>query len=497
LAGIAPRRGAVFGRIGEIGHGGGLEAADSMQASWKRLMPTQERPVLLIVEDDPGLQRQMRDSLERYELVFADSREGAIAALRRHEPAVVTLDLRMPPESETPIEGFRTLADVLALEPATKVIVLTEREDEVHAARAIAMGATDLFEKPFDPGSLGVIIDRAFRVAGLERENRRVAESKIARGIGEVLTRDPAMLKLCRQIAKLASTSSAVLLVGESGTGKQLLAHALHDLSSRKPRRFVTVNCATLTDAQLELELFGEPRTRTADQPAGNGKIQLADGGTLFLDAVGELALPLQSRLLHALLQPQVAHSNGADRFSNGNGNGAERHNLDVRLVCATNEDLRIRIQKGLLREDLFYRLAEVSITVPPLRDRGGDATLLAHAFVKRYGTNHRRDRLSLTDGALNAIESHRWPGNVRELENCIKRAVIMSEGNVITAADLGLQGNSEIQSLNLRRIRDDAEKHAVLKVIARTDGNIARAAELLGVSRPTLYDLLNRFGLR
>ena len=428
----------------------------------------------------------MQGSFERYNLVFADSRESAIAGLRRHEPAVVTLDLGLPPESAMPTEGFRTLEEILALEPSTKVIALTEHVDDAHAARAIAMGATDLFEKPFDADSLGLIIDRAFRVAGLERENRRLAESRSGRGIGDILTRDPVMLRLCRQIGRLAPVANTVLLTGESGTGKQLVARALHQLSNRRDCPFVAVNCATLPAEQLEAELFGATGLLVAQPDRSNGSVEAAAGGTLFLDEIGELGKPLQARLLQFLQQGP------GDRLPDSTGVRA-----GVRLVCATNGDLYSRIEQGSFREDLFYRISEVAITLPPLRERAGDATLLAHSFLKRFGANHRRDRLWLTDGALHAIENHTWPGNVRELENCIKRAIIMSEGNAITSADLGLAGSDEAQSLNLRRIRDEAERQAVLKVIARTDGNIARAAELLGVSRPTLYDLLNRFGLR
>lgn len=446
-----------------------------------------ERPVLLMVEDDIGLQKQMRWSFDRYEVVFAQDRDSAIAQLRRHEPSVMTLDLGLPPEPDTPAEGFRTLEAVLSLAPSTKVIALTGQNDRANAVRAIGMGAYDFFAKPFEADILGLVIDRAFRLADLERENRRLAEFRSDSPLAGLLTRDPGMLKVCRQIERLAPTDATVLVLGESGTGKELMARALHDLSPRKPKRFVAINCAAIPETLLESELFGYERGAfTGANKTTPGKIEVADGGTLFLDEIGDLPMSLQAKLLRFLQERTIERIGGRQEIS-----------VDVRVVCATHRNLREAIAKGGFREDLFYRLTEMVVTIPPLRERAGDATLLAHAFLQRFAQASRRERLALREDALDAIEAHGWPGNVRELENCIKRASIMAEGSAITAEDLGLDAPEDPSMFNLRQVRDEAEKQAVLKVMARVDGNIARAAELLGISRPTLYDLLNRFGLR
>jgi two-component system NtrC family response regulator len=447
-----------------------------------------DRPVLLMVEDDRGLQKQMRWSFDRYDVQFAENREAAIAALRRCEPAVMTLDLGLPPSPEVPDEGYRTLQDVLALAPGTKVIALTGQNERANAVKAIALGAYDFFAKPFEAETLGLVIARAFRVAELERENLRLREATLAESIPGLLTRDPAMLRIVRQIERVAPTQASVALLGESGTGKEVLARALHHGSPRREKRFVAINCAAIPDTLLESELFGYERGAfTGAAKTTPGRIETADGGTLFLDEVGDLPLPLQGKLLRFLQERVVERVGGREEIA-----------VDVRVVCATHRNLRDRMAEGAFREDLFYRLTEVIVSIPPLRERAGDASLLAHAFLQRFATGHGRERLMLRDDALSAIDRHRWPGNVRELENAIKRAVIMADGPAITAGDLGLDpGEQEHPPLNLRQVREDAEKRAVLSVMARCDGNIAKAAETLGISRPTLYDLLNRFGLR
>jgi two-component system NtrC family response regulator len=447
-----------------------------------------DRPVLLMVEDDRGLQKQMRWSFDDYEIVFAEDRDSAIAALRRCEPAVMTLDLGLPPNPDTTEEGFRILQEVLSLAPATKVIALTGQNDRANAVRAIGIGAYDFFAKPFEAEILGLVIARAFRVAELERENARLLDASLAGTIPGMLTRDPGMLKVARQIERLGPTQATVTLLGESGTGKEVLARALHAGSPRKDRRFVAINCAAIPDALLESELFGyEKGAFTGAVKTTPGKIETADGGTLFLDEIGDLPMPLQAKLLRFLQERVVERVGGREEIA-----------VDVRVVCATHRNLRERITEGAFREDLFYRLTEMIVTIPPLRERAGDAALLAHAFVQRFAKAQGRERLALRDDALAAIERHRWPGNVRELENAIKRAVIMADGTAIAAEDLGLEtADAPAEIFNLRQVREEAEKRAVLTVMARCDGNIAKASELLGISRPTLYDLLNRFGLR
>jgi two-component system NtrC family response regulator len=448
---------------------------------------SEERPALLMVEDDRGLQKQMRWSFDDYEVIFAEDFDSAITALRRYEPAVMTLDLGLPPDPDDTTQGFRILEEVLSLAPSTKVIALTGQNDRSNAVRAIGLGAYDFFAKPFEADTLGLVVARAFRVADLERENQRLMASRLGAGMTGLISRDPGMLKITRQIERLAPTQATVLLLGESGTGKEVLARALHTGSPRQDKRFVAINCAAIPDALLESELFGyEKGAFTGAAKTTPGKIETADNGTLFLDEIGDLPMPLQAKLLR-FLQERVIERVG----------GRQEIPVDVRVVCATHRNLRERITEGAFREDLFYRLTEMIVNIPPLRERAGDADLLAHAFVQRFASANGREKLILRDDALDAIAHHTWPGNVRELENAIKRAVIMADGESITADDLGLEAPEDAQMFNLRQVRDDAEKQAVLKVMARCDGNIVKAADLLGISRPTLYDLLNRFGLR
>ncbi|WP_435750795.1 PEP-CTERM-box response regulator transcription factor [Thauera sp. AutoDN2] len=448
--------------------------------------PDKQR-TLLIVEDDPALQKQMRWAFDACDTVVADDRESAIAQLRKHEPAVVTMDLGLPPAPDDVTEGFKLLREILSLAPDTKVIVLTGQHDRENAVRAVGLGAYDFFAKPFEPELLNLTIDRAFRMHDLQMENARLA-ALAGSPMSGLLTRDPGMLKVCRTIERLASASVTVALLGESGTGKEILARGLHALSPRSQERFVAINCAAIPDTLLESELFGyEKGAFTGAVKQTPGKIETAHKGTLFLDEIGDLPLPLQAKLLRFLQERVIERIGGRDEIP-----------VDVRIVCATHRDLKAQIQAGVFREDLYYRLAEIVIEIPPLRARDGDAALLAHAFVQRYARENGRRPPVLGEDALSAIEAYRWPGNVRELENCMKRAVIMADGDCIGAVDLGLgAADEDLSHLNLRHVREEAERTAVLKAIARTNGNIARAAEILGVSRPSLYDLLGRFGLK
>lgn len=448
---------------------------------------TEKRRTLLIVEDDPALQKQMRWAFDGFETVVADDRDSALAQLRRYEPAVATMDLGLPPSPDDVSVGFRLLGEILAFAPETKVIVLTGQHDRENAVKAVAMGAYDFFAKPFEPDLLSLTIDRAFRLHDLQLENLRLRQLQ-GSALSAVLTRDPGMLKVCRTIERVAGANATVALFGESGTGKEILARGLHALSPRAKERFVAINCAAIPEALLESELFGyEKGAFTGATKQTPGKIESAHKGTFFLDEIGDLPMALQAKLLR-FLQERVIERIG----------GREEIPVDVRIVCATHRDLKERIRTGLFREDLFYRLAEIVVDIPPLRDRDGDAVLLAHAFVQRFCQENGRARLGLADDALAAIETHRWPGNVRELENCIKRAVIMADVNHISAADLGLESPEvDPDQFNLRQIREEAERRAVVRVLARTNNNVARAADILGVSRPSLYDLMNRYGLK
>lgn len=449
---------------------------------------TETRKPLLIVEDDPELQKQMRWAFDRYETVVASDRESAIAQLRRCEPAVVTMDLGLPPNPDDPSEGLQLLEEIHVLAPDTKVIVLTGQNDRANAVKTIALGAHDFCTKPFEPEILAWTIDRAFRVHELQQENRRLQSAQATPATSGIITRDPEMLKICRTIEKLAPASASVLICGESGTGKELLARALHALSPRREGRFVAINCAAIPETLLEAELFGyEKGAYTGAVKRTLGKIETASGGTFFLDEVGDLPVALQVKLLRFLQERVIERIGGREEIA-----------VDVRVVCATHQSLKDRIGTGQFREDLYYRIAEIVVEIPPLRARTGDAALLAHDFVRRFAVEQGRGPMTLRPEAIDAIESHNWPGNVRELENVIKRAVIMADGLTIRAADLGLAAaDPELALLNLRQVREEAEKNAVLRVLGRVNGNLSKAAELLGVSRPTLYDLMHRCGLK
>jgi two-component system NtrC family response regulator len=448
-----------------------------------------KRQPLLIVEDDPALQKQMRWAFDKYETVVADDRESGLAQLRRHEPAVVTMDLGLPPAPDDPTEGIRLLQETLALAPDTKVIVLTGQNDRANALKAVGLGAYDFYTKPFEPEILTLMIDRAFRLHDLQEENRRLQTAQLGDSMAGIITRDAEMQKVCRTIERVANTDVTILLLGESGTGKEVLARALHGLSPRRAQRFVAINCAAIPENLLESELFGyEKGAFTGAVRQTLGKIEMAHRGTLFLDEIGDLPPALQAKLLRFLQERVIERVGGREEIA-----------VDTRIVCATHQNLKDLIAAGRFREDLYYRLAEIVVTIPPLRSRPGDASLLAHAFVRRVATEQKRGSISLRADAVAAIEAHAWPGNVRELENCVKRAVIMADGGTIGPDDLGLRGPIAAgdERATLKQVRETAEREVVVRVLGRVNGNVSKAAELLGVSRPTLYDLMERFGLR
>lgn len=452
-------------------------------------MSTEKLRPLLIVEDDPALQKQLRWAFDGYETLTASDRESALVQIRRHMPAVVTMDLGLPPDADSVSEGFLLLEQILAHAPDTKVIVLTGQNDRANALRAIGLGAYDFFSKPFEVEMLGLTIDRAYHLYDLQQENMRLQQMQHPDVLSGLVTRDPELLRVCRTIEKVAVTDATVLLLGESGTGKELMARAVHESSSRRRERFVAINCAAIPDNLLESELFGyEKGAFTGAAKTTPGKIETANHGTLMLDEIGDLPHNLQAKLLR-FLQERVIERIG----------GRQEIPIDVRIVCATHQDLRALIKEGRFREDLYYRLAEIVVNIPPLRARQGDAALLAHAFVRRFAAEQKRGSMVLREDAVRAVEAYAWPGNVRELENCIKRAVIMADGNQITREDIGLDEapSDDVVALDLRQTRDEAEKRVVITALGRVDGNVVKAAELLGVSRPTLYDLMHRFGLK
>lgn len=453
-------------------------------------MSSEKAAQLLIVEDDLALQKQIKWSLDQFESVTADDRESALNQLRRHNPPVVTMDLGLPPDADGSAEGFALLEQMLAAEPDTKIIVLTGQNAQDNALRAVAMGAYDFLAKPFEPEMLALTVQRALRLHELQAENQRLQAMRQPDALGGLITRDPEMLRICRTIEKVANSGATVMLLGESGTGKEVLARGLHQASNRKNGRFVAINCAAIPENLLESELFGyEKGAFTGAAKTTPGKIETAHGGTLMLDEIGDLPMALQAKLLRFLQERTIERLGARQEIA-----------VDVRIVCATHQDLRRLISEGRFREDLYYRLAEIVVNIPPLRTRVGDAALLAHAFTRRFAQEQNRRSLSLAPDAVRAVEKHGWPGNIRELENCLKRAVIMADGSQIIADDLGLPSVGEVAEeplLDLRTVRDEAEKKAVIAALARSNGNVLKAAEMLGVSRPTLYDVMHRLGLK
>jgi two-component system NtrC family response regulator len=453
-------------------------------------MTTETRPRLLIVEDDEGLQRQLRWAYDDYDVLVASDRDAAINILRAEEPPVVTLDLGLPPDPNGVSEGFATLETILSLKPETKVIVASGHGARDSALRAIASGAYDFYQKPVDIDQLGLIVRRAFQLHGIEAENRRlgdrVGEDRTV--LGTMITAAPEMLKVARTIERVANTGVSVMLLGASGTGKELLARGLHSSSRRASAAFVAINCAAIPENLLEAELFGyEKGAFTGAIKTTEGKIELAHGGTLFLDEVGDIPLPLQVKLLR-FLQERVIERIG----------GRRPIPVDTRIVCATHQDLPQMIKAGSFREDLYYRLAEIVIRIPSLAERHGDSVLLAKHFLNIFSREMNPQVKGFTPAALTAIDNWPWPGNVRELENRLKRAVIMADGKLVTAEDLDLEGPvEEGLPVNIKAAREQADRRAIRQALARAENNISNTAKLLGISRPTLYDLLKQYGLQ
>ncbi len=444
-----------------------------------------KRTKLLVVEDDPGLQRQLKWALDAFDVECAGTREEAVVALRREEPAIVLQDLGLPPDPNGVEEGFATIGEILRLAPYAKVIGVTGREGREHALRAIGLGAYDFCQKPVDIQMLTLIIERAHRIHELEAELRRIADGRSASALDGVIAASEPMLNVVRMVRKLAPTQATVLLLGESGTGKEQLARALHSLSTRAAKPMVAINCAAIPENLLESELFGYERGAfTGAVKQTIGKIETADGGTLFLDEIGDMPLSLQAKLLRFVQERVIERVGGRELIA-----------VDVRIVAATNRNLQLAIEEKHFREDLYYRISEVSVMIPPLRERGSDGVLIANYLLQQACKRHGRTLPTLAPDALAAIERYPWPGNVRELENRVNAAAIMVDGKLVTAADLSLQPvpESEAPPLALREVRRRAEVEAVQRALAICGGNISKAAELLGVTRPTLYDLMER----
>lgn len=446
-----------------------------------------KKETLLVVEDDQGIQSQLKWSFDEYDVVIAGDRSEALSLLRRHEPKVITLDMGLPPDPGGTSEGLKTLQEILELAPKSKVVVVTGNDDRDAAVKAIGIGAYDFYLKPIDADILGLIVNRAFRVRELEDENMRLSDNDGKSPLSGLIASSVQMLKVCRTVEKVAPTNATTLLLGESGTGKEVLAKAIHELSPRIDKRFVAINCAAIPDNLLESELFGyEKGAFTGAVKQTLGKIEVANGGTLFLDEIGDLPMGLQAKLLR-FLQERVIERVG----------GRQEIPVDVRIVCATHRGLLEMISRGDFREDLYYRLSEITINIPAVREREGDAVLLARTFLDKFAKEQGRKTPVLGKDALLAIENHNWPGNVREMENKVKRAIIMLDGNQVTSEDLELEDVEHMDMpFNLREVREGAERKAVLRALHHVNSNIAQAAELLGVSRPTLYDLIKKLNI-
>lgn len=444
---------------------------------------------LLVVEDDKGLQSQLRWAFDGYEVIIAGDRSEAIAALRRFEPGVVLLDLGLPPDPGGVTEGMATLKEILSLSPKTKVIIVTGDNDHANAVKAIANGAYDFHQKPADPELLSLLVDRAQHVYELELEHEMRQQADENMPLRDIIAISPEMLKVCRTVEKIAPSDITTLLLGASGTGKERFARALHHLSPRAGKKLVAINCAAIPANLLESELFGyEKGAFTGASQQTPGKIEYADGGTLFLDEIGDLPLDLQAKLLR-FIQERVVERIG----------GRKEIPVDVRIICATHQNLEEHIRDGRFREDLYYRVSEMTINIPALKDRSGDATVLAKSFLSRFAGELTSGVKGFDDGAIAAIEKYTWPGNVRELESRVKRGVIMAEGSQVTAQDMELSlADNELSDmpLNLRRVRDEAERQAIVRAMSYTEDNVSEAASLLGVARPTLYHLMDKYRL-
>jgi two-component system, NtrC family, response regulator len=452
-------------------------------------MNAEEKP-LLIVDDDGGLLRQLRWALSDHKVHAAANRQEAIGLIRAYQIPVAILDLGLPPDPDGASEGLATLSEIREISPGTKVIIATGNEMREHALRAIALGAYDFYPKPIDIEVLRMIIGRAEQMFALEAENRRLIDAATANSpIDGIIATSPEMLQVLRNIEKLAPTDVAVLLLGESGTGKELLAQAIHKLSRRSAGPFVPINCAAIPETLLESELFGHEKGAFTGALRQNiGRIESANHGTLFLDEIGDVPQPMQVKLLR-FLQDQIVERIG----------GRRPVQVDVRIVCATNQDLDRMMTEGRFREDLYYRLNEVAIRVPALRERPADAVVLASFFLRRFAVEYGRQARGLSGSALAAIREYSWPGNVRELENRVKRAVVMTDGPLVLAPDLDLPySDNEAKSLDIRSARARAEREVIQLALTQTGSNLSKAAKLLGISRPTLYDLMqqHQFGV-
>jgi two-component system NtrC family response regulator len=442
---------------------------------------------ILVVDDDLGIQKQLKWSFAGYDVVFAIDRVSAIAQLRRFEPKVVTLDLGLPPDPSNATEGIKALEEILELAPQTKVIVVTGNNDKKNALKAIDLGAYDFYQKPIDSDTIQILVSRAVNLFNLEMENQHLA--KIAPSMSKIIGNSEGIVAASRKAEKIAQTDISTLLLGESGTGKEVFARSMHEHSLRKDKPFIAINCASIPENLLESELFGyEKGAFTGANKTTPGKIETAQNGTLFLDEIGDMPIGLQAKMLRFLQERVIERVGGRSEIP-----------VDIRVICATHRDVQTMVAEQTFREDLYYRIGEISIQIPPLRDRNNDVILLARTFLSQYNEEFKTKLKGFSDNAVSAMMQHKWPGNIRELQNKLKSAVIMAEGNQISADDLGLTFKDDVlslETLNLREVREQAEGRAIRNAYQVAEHNMSRTAELLGVTRPTLYSLIERYHL-
>lgn len=446
---------------------------------------SEEKRQLLIVEDDTGLQKQLKWFFsEHYNVMVVDSHDAALAEMRCNGAEVVLLDLGLPPHPDDSTEGLRVLADISRIAPCTRTIVLTGFGDTETAVKAVSKGAWDFFPKPAEPQVLGVMVDRAFRMSTLERLYREQEQRPMATDTFGLITANATMQQLWKKARKIALTDITCLIRGESGTGKEVIARAIHQVSKRHKWPFVAINCAAIPEALIESELFGFERGAfTGAYKQTPGKIEVANHGTLFLDELGDMPLPAQAKLLRFMQERKIERIGGRTEIP-----------VDVRVLCATNKSLLEMVKEGTFREDLYFRMAETELVVPPLRDRGQDKLFLARTFLSRFAEEYGSDVVNFDEGALSAIENYAWPGNVRELMSKVKHGVVMADRKFVTSADLGFKLVEPFP--NLRQARERGERVAIMKALTASSGKIAAASRLLGVTRPTMYDLMKRYGI-
>ncbi|MDP5137037.1 PEP-CTERM-box response regulator transcription factor [Rheinheimera baltica] len=438
---------------------------------------------VLVIEDDIGIQKQLKWSLTDYELVFAQDRSSALTQLRRYEPDVVTLDLGLPPDPANASEGLACLNDILSLQPECKVIVITGNTDNEHALKAIALGAYDYYQKPVDADVLNIIIARAFKISDLEAENRALKSANV--GNTDIIGNSESILKAYRTVEKIAPTEITTLLLGESGTGKEVFARAIHRQSPRVNKPFVAINCASIPENLLESELFGyEKGAFTGANKTTLGKIECANGGTLLLDEIGDMPLSLQAKMLR-FLQERVIERVG----------GRQELEVDVRVICATHRNLAEMVAEQSFREDLYYRISEITLNIPSLRQRGHDIVIIGKALLHKFNQEFNTQVQGFTDSAMQSMLHYAWPGNIRELQNKLKSAVILADSKYITEEDLGLSArNAKVDTL--RKVREVAETQAIRHAYTLATGNLSKTADSLGITRPTLYALIDKYRL-